>query len=139
MVQEHEVLQQHRVAFEPPDLVTGAPKGTLTVEAAHIIWEFVDRSCAHVDRFYWMSDISGLDRYATGEQGPVVWKVMAKLAGVAFIGGNFGQRTIMTVLFRAARALGAARKDAAVEFFRDEASARAWIDSLRKNHAELSR
>ena len=117
MSHDQDVLEQHRVAFEPPDLITSFPTGTLTLEATRIVWQFVDASCAQTDHFYWLSDISRLERYAGGDHGVLVRKVMAKLVGVAIVGGNFQQRTIMSVLFRAGRLLGITRTDACVEFF----------------------
>lgn len=138
MSHDQDVLEQHRVAFEPPDLITSFPTGTLTLEATRIVWQFVDASSAQTDRFYWLSDISRLERYAAGDHGVLVRKVMAKLVGAAIVGGNFQQRTIMSVLFRAGRLLGITRTDACVEFFENESSARAWVDSLRKKQAATS-
>jgi hypothetical protein len=139
MSQDNDALERHRVVYEPPELITGFPTGTLTVEAARIIWKFVDESCAQTDRFYWISDISGLGRYAAGDLEEHATRAMRKLAGLAIVGGNFSQRTMMTVLIRAARLLGRVHKDSQVEFFPDETTARVWIDSLRKKHAETSR
>lgn len=139
MSHDQDVLERHRVAFEPPDLVRSNPTGTLTLHDGRIVWEFVDNACAQTDRFYWLSDISHIERYATGNHGVLFQKVMAKLVGMAIVGGNFQQRTLISVVFRAGRLLGATRADTKIEFFRDESSARAWIESLRKKHTAHSR
>lgn len=139
MSHDNDALERHRLAFEPPDVVTSSPTGTLSVDDARIVWQFVDKACAQTDRFYWLSNISRLERYATADQGLIVKSVMTKLVGVAIVGGSFQQRTIMSLMFRAARLLGALRADVEVEFFRDESSARVWVDSLRKKRAASSR
>jgi len=133
------VLKQHGVAFEPPDVMVSFPTGILTRDDARIVWEFAAEACANTARFYWLSNISNLERYAPGDQGIAVRNVMTKLVGLAVIGGNFQQRTTVSVIFRAARLLGATRKDAKLEFFDDNDAARAWVDSLREKHAETLR
>ena len=143
MGDDRDALERHRVAFELPDLITSFPTGTLTLDDERIVWEFVADACAQTDRFYWLSDISRIERYATGsidlytntDQGVLVQKVLNKLVGIAIVGGNFQQRTIMSVVFRAGRLLGAMRPTMEVKFFRDESSARAWIGSLREKPA----
>lgn len=139
MSDDKDALERHGVAFEPPDVVTSAPKGILTLDDARVVWQFAGEACAQTERIYWLSDISRLERYAPGDPGETARKVMAKLFAVAIIGGNFQQRTFIAVIFRAGRLLGSSRVDAEYEFFRDESSARAWIDSLRKKHAAQSR
>jgi hypothetical protein len=58
------------------------------------------------------------------------------MAATAVIGGNFQQRTLITVILRAARLLGLLRADAVFEFFQDESSARAWVDSLKNRNSK---
>jgi hypothetical protein len=136
MSQNDDALKRHRVVFEPPDILTSAPIGTLGLDDAQAIWQFADASCAQTDRIYWLSDISRLDRYAPGDPGGPAKKVLNKMAATAVIGGNFQQRTLITVILRAARLLGLLRADAVFEFFQDESSARAWVDSLKNRNSK---
>lgn len=132
MNHDHDPLKKHRLVFEPPDLVISGATGVLTPEDAHVIWHFVDESLSQSEHGYWLSHLSALERYPGGDPGGQARKVLEKMSGIAFVGGNFQQRTIMQVLLRAARVLGATRKDMQMAFFADERAAREWLDHLRK-------
>jgi hypothetical protein len=138
-VNSDQAITRHRVIFEPPDLIVSAPQKSLTTEEAAIIWKFVYSSTANVERFYWISDISKLERSPPGMRTPDVMGSLSKLHGLACIKGGFAQRTIMTVASRASKLLGFRLMGSEVAFFDDEPAARVWIDSLRQKAKSQSK
>lgn len=125
-------MTRHQVVFEPPDLILSAPQTTLTVEDAMTIWNFINEATTSVERFYWIANISSIERAPPGVRSPEMLRGLSKLHGLACIKGSFTQRTIMMIASRAARLLGLRLIESEVAFFDDEAEARVWIESLRR-------
>ena len=126
-----QILARHRVVLEQPDLITSKPNKVLTPEENEVIWAYVLEVTAGVGRFYWISDISDLERLSPTGRTQAAADVLHKLHGLACIGGSFAQRTIMTVGVRAAKLLGFNIGASHVAFFENDASARVWVNSLR--------
>lgn len=137
-VNSTEILARHFITFQPPDLIVSAPQKQVTSDEAAVIWQFVNDSTANVERFYWIADISNLERAPAGTPQRDQMRSLLRLHGLACVKGSFAQRTIMNVAARASRLLGYSDRDGHIGFFDDETSARAWVDSLRKEAKQSS-
>lgn len=125
-------LIRHNVRFEPPDLIVSSADTKMTLEEATAIWKFIADSTINVERYYWVADISKFDRAPPIARTDDVMRTLSRLHGLACFHGNFAQRTIFTVALRAARLLGRMSTDSELAFFNDEATARAWVESMRE-------
>ncbi len=125
-------MARHRVVFEPPDLLLSKPDKIITHEDNEVIWKFILSATANVERFYWIANISELERLPPATKTANAASVIAKLHGLACVQGSFAQRTIIGISARAAKLLGYRRAESDVGFFDNESEARAWIESLRR-------
>lgn len=125
-------LTRHNVRFEPPDLIVSEADTMITLDESTAIWKFIADSTMNVERYYWVADISKFDRAPPIARTDDVMHTLSRLHGLACLHGNFTQRTIFTVALRAARLLGRMSKDSELAFFDDEATARAWVESMRE-------
>lgn len=132
-------LIRHNVRFEPPDLIVSAADAKMTLEEASAIWRFIADSTINVERYYWISDISRFDRAPPTPRTDEVFRTLSRAHGFAFIHGGFAQQTMMTLAIRAGRLLGYMAKDNEVKFFDDEATARAWVESMREKAKRQAR
>jgi len=120
----------HAVRFEPPDVVYSRPVGEISGEQSAAVWAFV-REVMRPEGIYWLADISKLTRYSSAALSSKDVVPMHLLHCYAAFGANFFQRTLMTGIVRASRALAWTEPRTKLAFFKDEASARAWIAELR--------
>ncbi|HRI64549.1 MAG TPA: hypothetical protein PK156_09920 [Polyangium sp.] len=125
-------IAHHRVVFEPPDLLLSKPNKIITQEDNDAIWKFIFHVTASVERFYWIANISELERLPPATKTANAAGAIGKLHGLACVQGSFAQRTILGISARAAKLMGYRHAESDVGFFDNESEARAWIESLRQ-------
>jgi hypothetical protein len=104
--------------------------GSLDLEQTRHMLDRVGLVLREMGRAYLLADLTQLagiphdSRRAIGE-----WAKTHHATGAALYGANFPMRTVTSLLFQAVRLIG--NKHFELEFARDEAAARRWIDAHR--------
>ncbi|TKD12320.1 STAS/SEC14 domain-containing protein [Polyangium fumosum] len=124
----------HLIRFEPPDIVLCRPLGYISAADARGMLDFCEKSAAELgSRIFYLGDSSRITGYAISTSLQIFnSRPTEYMRGTAIFGENFQQRVQNSAVLRAARRLGLPMARLPIETFPDEASARAWIDELRR-------
>lgn len=112
------------------DVVHLQISGALDLERTRQMLDRADQVLRETGRAYLLADLTQLSgiphdsRRAIGE-----WNKTHDVTAAALYGANFAMRTVTSLLFQAVRLIG--NKHFELEFARDEAAARRWIDAHR--------
>jgi hypothetical protein len=138
---EHETREfqigPHRVRFEPPDLLCVSCNGDFEPEHMRALYDLVGRYAAGPGYVHMLNDMTRL-----GVVGPETRKFAAqdpnaqKVLAMACVGASFSLRVSVTMVTKAMQ-IFAGRVSTVVEFFKDEAAARAWLVEQRARRAPL--
>ncbi|MDI1432581.1 STAS/SEC14 domain-containing protein [Polyangium sorediatum] len=129
-----EALGPHPIRFDPPDIVLCRPTGVVTVDDVRAGIAYMEKASRQIGRgVYYIADLTRLTRYApsVAVQGFKGFRA-GTLRASAMFGADLYQRAVAGMILRATRLLGLEIGRIPVESFPDEASARAWIDELRR-------
>lgn len=122
-------VDQHRVRWEPPDLMKLTWRGKVLDE--HVDGVYAYLNAVRAPRFWLLSDISNSDVPAAPVRAKLARTQAAlQVAGIAVIVSSPYKRAVMDMLVRAVNLLSRAQIKPA--FFHDEKDARAWIASERQ-------
>ncbi|MDC0741526.1 STAS/SEC14 domain-containing protein [Polyangium mundeleinium] len=127
-------LGPHPIRFEPPDLVLCRPTGVVTADDVRAGLAYLEKASKQVGHgVYYIADLTKLTNYAPSMavQGFKSFQA-GTLRASAMFGANLYQRAVFDMILRATRLLGLEIGRIPIESFPDEASARAWIDELRR-------
>ncbi|MDC0741527.1 STAS/SEC14 domain-containing protein [Polyangium mundeleinium] len=124
----------HPIRFEPPDIVLCRPNGYLSGADVRGVLDFSEKRAAQLGRsIFYLGDSSRITGYAISTSLQIFnSRPTQYMRGTAIFGANFQQRMQNSAVLRAARRLGLPMMRLPIETFPDEASARAWIDELRR-------
>lgn len=112
------------------DIVHLQIRGRLDLARITMLHEQVAQVLREAGQAYLLADLSQLDgispdaRRANGE-----WSKTHHVTGAALYGAGFAARTLASLLYQAVRLVG--NKHFELEFARDEAAGRRWIDAHR--------
>ncbi|MDC3959357.1 hypothetical protein KEG38_36220 [Polyangium jinanense] len=124
----------HLIRFEPPDIVFCRPIGRISAADVRGVLDFNATIAKQIGRgTFYLGDSSRITGYSIASSLQLFQSSpMEYLRGTAIFGANFHQRTQNSAVLRAIRLLGQPMSRLPIETFPDEASARAWIDELRR-------
>lgn len=112
------------------DLVHLQVRGPLDLEQTNVMLEQVARVLREVGRAYLLADMSQLEGILPEARRAVSeFNKTHRVTGCALYGANFATRTLTSLLYQAVRLVG--NKHFELEFARDEAAGRRWIDAHR--------
>jgi hypothetical protein len=119
--------------FEPPDIVVARPSRSPTPDEMAVLGSFFNEARNCIGGVFVLSVLSGeikrIGSAASMDMNRQVSTGMVK--ATAIVGADFHMRAAAETQMRAARALKLDFAKVLVEFFDNEASARAWFDKLR--------
>lgn len=120
----------HEVEIEEPYLVIMRWRGGLSAADVTAAFEYVGRHAVGWQHMLLYEDIAELGAIPAEVRRVVPGLTNAlPLRGIAFVGGSFAHRTVVTLLLKV---INLARKaDNPSEFFADESAARSWLDARR--------
>ncbi|MDI1481526.1 STAS/SEC14 domain-containing protein [Polyangium sp. y55x31] len=124
----------HPIRFEPPDIVFCRPTGYISAAEVRGVLDFNATIAKQLGRgIFYLGDSSGITGYSIASSLEIFSSRSTQhLRGSAIFGANFKQQAQNSAVLRAARLLGLPMMQLPIGTFPDEASARAWIDELRR-------
>ena len=128
----------HFIRFEAPDLIHTRASGTLTGPEAVETWKLAQQWSKDTDDLYWIADISQFEHYsgaavkAARIHGQEPGK---KMRCVVCVGGNYRQRTAISILIKVLGLLPIATNIPEFVFVDSVDEARLIIDQLRQRRA----
>ena len=126
-------LGNHPIRFEEPDIVVCRLTGAIAaadVEAGAI---YLQKAAARIGRaVFYLSIVTDLTHYSPTTAVKTFKGHPTYLRASAICGASYHQRALFSAIHRATRLLRLEWSKLPIEMFADEASARAWIDELRR-------
>ncbi|MCY1072084.1 STAS/SEC14 domain-containing protein [Nannocystis sp. RBIL2] len=110
--------------------------GSLDLEQTRQMLDRVGQVSREMGRAYLLADLTQLVSIPHDSRRAIgVWSKTHHATAAALYGANFAMRTVTSLLFQAVRLIG--NKHFELEFARDEATARRWIDAHRARQSGL--
>ena len=126
-------LGTHFIRFDEPDIVVCRLKGAVTAADVQAGAAYMEKTAARIGRgIFYLSIMTDLTHYSPSTAAKTFKEPPTYLRASAMCGASYHQRALFGAINRATRLLGLEWSKLPVEMFADEASARAWIDELRR-------